>query len=108
MSGSAMVVFDSQGNYGSQVSSGLGGLLVAAFTGGIQIQFTNADVITDLAGQSVQIGGSLKVGIGIGAEAVYGSPATSDEYGGVNINLGIGGSAEGHIITEIADVCKWN
>lgn len=72
------------------------------FSGGGQLQITNADSIYDLRGLSSQTGFSFSVGPSAGAEYVIGPG-----YSGININAGVGGGLtpiELHGIVEYTGV----
>ncbi|MFZ7133301.1 MAG: RHS repeat-associated core domain-containing protein [Eubacteriales bacterium] len=92
-----MLVFDDKGNWGIMTVVAPGGMIGASMSAGVTYQWTNADTIFDLAGESTQVGGSITLGEGvaIGAEYVYG-----EGYEGFNINIGAGiGTPEVHAVT---------
>ena len=88
-SGSILLVFDDNGNFGVALGGGGGGYAGAGGSAGIILQGTNADVITELNGPVVQTGGSVDVGLSVGAEwVVQKGPQHSTQ--GANINVGVG------------------
>ena len=103
-SGSVMLVFDTQGNIGVLGSAGGGGLAGVGGSINPSVQLTLADNIYQLAGPSVQTGGSVVLG---GAEWVIGK-GNQGTYQGININFpGLGGYLSGlelHSLLEYATV----
>ncbi|HEY2092950.1 MAG TPA: RHS repeat-associated core domain-containing protein [Thermoanaerobaculia bacterium] len=82
VTGSGGIGGDLHGNVGVVGSAGVGGMGGISASGGVQIQITNATLITDLNGQSLNSGGSIEA-CPIGLEHW-----TDGEHHGINVNIG--------------------
>ena len=76
------------------VGGGLGGLGTPSASVGVFGEGTGAAQVSDLAGGSVQMGGSAGEGIGIGGDYIVGlNDDWSTSYQGGEVNLGLAGNA---------------
>lgn len=105
--GSVQSVWDKNGDFGTQLSLGGGGVAGGVLTGGLTEAITDAASITDLRGWSFSPGGSVGEVAGLGAEKIY-------DYKGQYEGAAVAGSvgvwalypAEGHGIFDYSLIIK--
>jgi hypothetical protein len=93
-----MVVVDDKLNLGLAVSGGGGGYAGVGGSAVAILQATDADTIHRLEGPVVQTGGSIDLGLSVGAEWVAQKGPTGP-INGINLNVGVG--IEGKIVCPI-------
>lgn len=81
--GSLLFAFDGHWDFGFVGSGGGGGLGGLNLAGGIQVQWTDADNIGQLNGESLQVGGSVDYGVSVGGEQIIGP-----DYSGYDVTIG--------------------
>ncbi|MEK6584334.1 MAG: hypothetical protein AABY66_05690, partial [Nitrospirota bacterium] len=86
-----LFVFDDNGNMGIATSTGYGGYNGIGISAGVTFQWTTADTIYDLRGDSLAIGWGWSVGIGSYAVEYL----AADTYQGADYTIGLGWSPWG-------------
>jgi hypothetical protein len=111
--GTAAVTVDSSYNYAGVGSLNYGGgsSLGASAMGGINIQVTSADIVTDLGGVSKSIGFSAALGVGLAVDIVEFIPASNPNTTswGISVTIGFGIGFDIHASQSNSTVSEtWN
>ncbi|MSP13291.1 MAG: hypothetical protein EXR62_10090 [Chloroflexi bacterium] len=86
--GSGSLALDTHGNIGALYGGGGGGYIGLGISSGLFIGVTNAHFVSDLTGESTQVGGSVAGGFGAGAEVITSFANGQLKYAGLTVSGG--------------------